>query len=319
MWRAINEPVDLAGLTAALVGGANTAALDGAGCTVLHVLSARDPVPGCFVDNSPASALRRILCFEGVDVNARDRNNGSPLHLAAALDHPQDTMATLLVCEADVHAINYWGRTPLHCAKTAAAVNMLLAHGADPCARDVDGCTTLRHAGRHTSALFLLELLRHPGVAATMHVADAVGMTPLHAAARAVHPHDCMEAAAVKVSALLQHGADGSAEDIYGNTPIDYASWRLQDVASARPRVVEQAGEGVAVYDYARGDTPPLSITPAQQAAALKQHLLIARQLWWHRRRPALSAFAHLRWGRAAPAAAATTSSHGSGNGVTIA
>lgn len=61
-----------------------------------------------------AAAVRRILKFEGVDVNVRHLVDGStPLHVAAGLHRPLDAVHSLLAHGANVHAIDYSGRTPL--------------------------------------------------------------------------------------------------------------------------------------------------------------------------------------------------------------
>lgn len=58
-------------------------------------------------------------------------------------------------------------------------------------------------------------------------------------------------------------------------------------------------------------------ITPAQQAASLRHRRAMLRELWWHRRRPALAAFARLRAGAGGlPLAGASIPAGGSGTAV---
>lgn len=68
--------------------------------------------------------MRRVLQFAGIDVNARCREllDATPLHLAASRSEAREMLAALLSKGADVHAVDYIGRTPQHWARTADAV-----------------------------------------------------------------------------------------------------------------------------------------------------------------------------------------------------
>lgn len=302
MWRAATGSVDGLALANAVEAGADVAAFNADGATILHVLCMKETAAGELAHNGAAAALRRILMFEGVNVNMQHRDVGlTPLHEAAFLMQPAAAMKALLAHGADVHAGGIAGRSPLHYVRTASAVSALLAAGADPMLRDFDESTPAHRAVWNLILAALAEMLRLGDAAAMVHAADAAGMTPLHIAAHAPYGHSRLDDASDTARMLLRHGADGSVEDIYGKTPLDYAMQRFEAVAAVRPRLVQRAGgEGVMMYRYPK---PAVDITPVQQAAALRHCRAMLRELWWHRRRPALAAFARARAGATAAAA----------------
>lgn len=124
-------------------------------------------------------------------------------------------------------------------------------------------------------------------------------MTPLHMAAG--FPNFFLDHVVACVATLLQHGADGSATDHCGKTPIDYATERLLEVAAAAPFTEVVAGVPVVSFRNAALRT---IMPPAQQAAALQHRLQVLRLLWWHRRLPALAAFVRARTPHAAASSA---------------
>jgi ankyrin repeat protein len=72
---------------------------------------------------------------QGADINMRNAQGWTPLHIAAA-GGDVTVLALLLQHGADVHAESNLGTTPLYNAtafgKKAAVVELLLAHGARP-------------------------------------------------------------------------------------------------------------------------------------------------------------------------------------------
>ena len=128
----------------------------------------------------------------------------SPLH-AAAHENPNPAVtAALIEAGADIHARQNDGPTPLHDAGTAEVVALLLAAGADIEAR----------------ATYLM--WRQP---------NGRDMTPLHVAAKRGN--------AAVFMALLEAGADPTAVDVEGKTPLDHARERktLQEL-----EVVKRSG-----------------------------------------------------------------------------
>ena len=95
----------------------------------------------------------RALLDAGGNPNRQDKDGNTPLHLASAAAWVSGFMATirlLLEADADPGIANGEGRTPLHIAVTVpeepAAVEALLAHGADANRRDRRGSTPLHAA-----------------------------------------------------------------------------------------------------------------------------------------------------------------------------
>lgn len=82
-------------------------------------------------------ALGQLL-DSGMDVNARDAQQNTALHLATKHAH-KNSMALLIQHGADVNAQNDYDSTPLHLTdKDIASIRMLLAAGADPNIKDKD-------------------------------------------------------------------------------------------------------------------------------------------------------------------------------------
>lgn len=157
-------------LAAAGAAGADVTAFNCQGMTVLHVLCTKEPAVGSFSDERPAGAVRRVLAFGLADVNARCRDSGrTPLHGATDRMGSLDTISVLLAHGADVHAVDYAGRTPMHYARTASAVSALLAAGADPLDRDLDDATPAHYLVRRVEHAALVELLLRADPGCTRH------------------------------------------------------------------------------------------------------------------------------------------------------
>ena len=92
--------------------------------------------------------VARALRDKGAEVNARDNNGWTPLHVAVQVG-ASDIVKELLTRGADPNAKQDLGSTPLHFAlvrenaKTAAIVEMLVGHGADVNAATNSGETPL--------------------------------------------------------------------------------------------------------------------------------------------------------------------------------
>lgn len=118
-----------------------------------HVYAGDTPLHGAAARHDPA--LVRTLLAAGADVNARNRRGAQPLHYAVdAMPGSRcwdpvaqrETVALLLAARADPNAIDKNGTSPLHRAvrnRCAAAVEELLAGGADPQLKNGRGSTAI--------------------------------------------------------------------------------------------------------------------------------------------------------------------------------
>jgi ankyrin repeat protein len=143
-----------------------------------------------------------MLFAKGADVNAKDKDGSTPLHLA----DNQDVVKLLLVKGADVNAKDKDGSTPLHLADNEDVVKLLLAKGADVNAKDKDGRTPLHLAVAKDTDIVKLLLAK----GADVNAKDKNGSTPLHLA-------DNQDV----VKLLLVKGADVNAKDKDGKTPTE--------------------------------------------------------------------------------------------------
>ncbi|KAG9288741.1 hypothetical protein G9A89_019102 [Geosiphon pyriformis] len=86
--------------------------------------------------------LERVqeLLTEGISPNAQDENGYTPL--AAAVSYKHYTIIELLISHgADVNIRDFEGDTPLHVAETVEIAELLLDHGADPFITNFEGKT----------------------------------------------------------------------------------------------------------------------------------------------------------------------------------
>jgi len=151
----------------------------------------------------------------GVDVNAKNDSENTPLHRAALKGHKE--VAELLLAEgADVNAKNKRYMTPLHLAARSGRkeiVELLITAGADVNAKDEDGKTPLDDANEGP-------FLSPEDKAAKKEIATLLRkhggkLNSIHAAARAGNDEAVKE--------FLAAGADVNAKDKKGGTPLDWA------------------------------------------------------------------------------------------------
>ncbi len=175
----------------------------------------------------------------GADVNYRDLNGDTAMHIAARSGNAEK-IAALHKARADMNAQDAEGRTPLHVAAeigNTETARALLAAGANPDAKGVcrqtpreimeSRCTPLHRAARDGSAQEINRLL---DAGAELDAVDGFGQTALHRAAR----HGNEPAAA----ALLAAGADPRAKNLQQRTPltllmVDRKALGLSDDAAA--------------------------------------------------------------------------------------
>lgn len=196
-----------------------------------------DATSGCEWD---ASFLRTKDYFQVAtlqDVNAcleagsnpavRDYWGFTPLHWAAAYNGDPAVVQALIDEGADPQAGNKANVLPIHMAArynaNPAVLATLLAAGSNLEARDILGRTPLMMAVRLSHSLPVLEFLVDAGADLQTVDNSLYGNTPLHWAMQ----NDGFPQLAVL---LLEAGADPTAPDVFGLTPLHHASNRTNAV-----------------------------------------------------------------------------------------
>jgi len=201
-------------------------------------------------------------------VHAKAFDSRTALHLVA-WNRYSNVVKVLLEADADVHATDQDGWTPLHCATSRGNTSMvaaLLAHGASPTTPILLGVTPLcmavtlghepildllpaEHPPGATSTPALeavrhkrLGLLDHPKVAPFLHAADKdAGDRVLHVASRRAYRQG--------VVALLHRGADARTPNGVHQTPLAAALKWLVDL-------LERRRAAAALFPDSRPDIP---------------------------------------------------------------
>lgn len=173
---------------------------------VFYILNSRR-TRGDFYEAIRASDIERVkkvLADEELDVNARDREGWTPLHIAVH-DGNRDMIQLLIARGADVNVRDRSGRTPLYQItfwNDVKAADLLLSKGADVNAKDNNGSMALHNAVkegyRDVARLLLIK-------GADVNAEDNDGNSPLKLAVSAGH-RDIVEL-------LRSHGAVDSDGD----------------------------------------------------------------------------------------------------------
>ncbi|MEA3212139.1 MAG: hypothetical protein QOE70_5196 [Chthoniobacter sp.] len=162
-------------------------------------------------------AIVRVLLDHRADVNALGPEGETALCRAAILGSG-DLVRLLIERGANVNArFSPTNRTPAHVAAARGFVpllNLLLAHGADPEAKDRAGFTPLHDAAEHGRTLAVRALLN---AGAPPDAVNLAGRTALWQAAS----QDQSET----VAYLLQHGADAGLAPADGQSPLHIAAF----------------------------------------------------------------------------------------------
>jgi ankyrin repeat protein len=119
----------------------------------------------------------------GADVNARREDLSTPLHVAVAWGYFK-VVRMLLQCRVDVNSRDAEGETPLHLVRKSRSgvkhlnvVQLLLERGADVNSQDKVDATVLHNASQMLNLEMARVLVDH---GANLNAVNTWGQTPLH-------------------------------------------------------------------------------------------------------------------------------------------
>ena len=166
----------------------------------------------------------KTLIQAGANVNARDRDEKTPLHLAAeSWKDTSEICKVLIEAGAKLEAEDFLQNSPLHLAENVKVCKTLLQLGANVNARGNNERTPLFFNVESEETLGICKALLEAG--ANIDAKDWYQKTPLHAAV--------MNTQLENVEFLLEHGAQIDPKDKNGKTPLDLA---IQEIQS-NPRI----------------------------------------------------------------------------------
>ena len=225
---------------------------DNDGNTVLHAAALYGDV----------GVIERLL-REGADIEARNNSGLTPLHLAAIQDN-EDNVKILIRNGADLNAEARDGRTSLMSVAShgysrgwvgGSCAEVLIRCGADIHRKNKYGFTALHFSVIENNFDQDYKLLIKNG--ADVNACSHDGITPLHLA---VYSENILA-----IEFLVEHGADSSIRDVYGNKPAQFMCHYYDYNLSAT----------LSKYEKVRGRNKEQPVVFSVELA-----LLIAQQIW---------------------------------------
>jgi ankyrin repeat protein len=180
----------------------------------------------------PEISLYLLSQYDG-DINAADVDGRTMLHYAVMSSDMTDVVEKIVEMGGDVNKTDVDGSAPLHLAAScghAHMVNFLLENGAKTDGRDVYGQTVM-----HCAVLSQkIDLVRHPRFAAFINVLDNCDRRPLDVALYHWLPE-------ISLYLLSQYDGDINAADGNGRTILHHAA--SSDMTDVVAKIVEMGGE----------------------------------------------------------------------------
>jgi len=236
-WRAYNTPSgytsprELAASVAFFLAcGADTAATNHAGQTILQLVTA----DSTRLWDYDRAAILPLLQQSGNGLNERDADGNTALHRLCTGFYDVnkvDSMVSLIASGANVNATNNLGQTPLHVASEKIMMwdnndppinnpfQLLIYKKADVNARDNEGRTPMDVVAASDSSFKSEAMALLIKAGAKSNDTDKKGLTAVHQALTGKWP---WESAGENLQQLAKAGADFSAKDNNGKTPLHY-------------------------------------------------------------------------------------------------
>ena len=216
------------------------------------------------VSTGQIALVKELVSRTNKALACRDYTGRTPLHEAVRKNNPEIVKLLLAKDQTMIHkTCNHWqsvqgyngeisltlshketveyhrdichcGYTPLHVAARYGHWQIgldLIRSGADEEARDCSGATPLHVAACHNQEDFV-SLLAHTKIGANINSRSSNGSTPLHSAAAC--------SAVEVIGRLLYHGANISAVDKDGFSPLHYAILHIQPSQLNRKMVLNE-------------------------------------------------------------------------------